>query len=256
MRTMVLGIVTAIGLLAQTFEVVSIKPLDRSARPGPPRTDPKMVSYPNATLKFLILRAYNIKSYQINGPVWLEEPHFYSFVATIPDGSTQEQVPAMLQRMLAERFGLKAHWETQMQPVLAMVVGKGGPKLQKSDVSRAIAGSDGKPASTLSFSPNGRFEFRGATVGQLAQMLSTQVGRPVLDMTEIQGTYDIDFDANPADLDGLRRMSAGAEVGAGGDSPFPSIFAAVQGLGLKLESRKAPIEHLMIDSLLKDPTEN
>src|SRR5580700_3228701 len=145
----------AIGLRAQTveprpaFEVVSITPRDNNRRPGPPRIDPGRVSYPNASLKFLIMRAYDIANYQLNAPSWLDEPNSFSFSAKIPEGVSDKQIPAMLQTMLADRFGLKVHWESRVQPVFALVVGKGGSKLKTSDLSVAESGPDGRPASSL-----------------------------------------------------------------------------------------------------------
>jgi uncharacterized protein (TIGR03435 family) len=253
----------AIGLHAQAveprpaFEVVSITPRDNNRRPGPPRIDPGRVSYPNATLKFLIARAYDVANYQLHGPSWLDESNSFSFSAKIPDGASETQVPAMLQTMLADRFALKVHWESRVQPVFALLVGKGGSKLKKSDLSIADNGPDGRPTSSLDVHPDtGHFAFRTTTMGQFARFLSSQLGRPVLDMTEMPGMFDIEFEANPADLDGLRKVSAAEGLPLGDDSTYSSIFTGMQALGLKLESRKEPIRHLIVDSALKVPTEN
>jgi uncharacterized protein (TIGR03435 family) len=86
--------------------------------------------------------------------------------------------------------------------------------------------------------------------------LGSLVGRPVLDMTEIQGEFDFKFDANPKDLASIRQLSAAADVPSDDNSAGESIFDAMQTLGLKLESRKAPIQHIVVDSALKVPTEN
>lgn len=261
--TTLMVVVATVGLRAQTveprpaFEVVSITPRDNSQRPGPPRIDPGRVSYPNASLKFLIMRAYDVANYQLHGPSWLDEPHFYSFSAKIPDGAPEGQIPAMLQTMLADRFALKVHWESRVQAVFALLVGKGGAKLKKSDLSIAENGPDGRPTSSLDVHPDtGHFAFRTTTMAQFARFLSSQLGRPVLDMTEMQGMFDIEFEANPTDLDGLRKMSAAEGLPLGDDLAYSSIFTGMQTLGLKLESRKAPINHLFIDSALKVPTEN
>jgi uncharacterized protein (TIGR03435 family) len=253
----------AVGLRAQTveprpaFEVVSIKPLEHSVPlQGRPPSDPGRVTYPNATLTNLIMRAYDVKNYQISG---LPSPDtkFYNVVAKIPDGASQEQVPAMLQTLLAERFGLKVHWETQTQPVYALIVSKGGPKLKRFDETVPLTGPDGKPiSSAFSFSTSGHLEFRRTTMAQFARVLSGQLGRPVLDMTEIDGYFDIVVDANPADLDGLQKLFPDAGNPGQESAAAASIFTAVQALGLKLESRKEPIRHLIVDSALKVPTEN
>jgi uncharacterized protein (TIGR03435 family) len=257
------AVIVAVGLRGQpadprpAFEVVSITPRDNTQRPGPPRIDPGRVSYPNASLKLLIMRAYDVGNYQLHGPSWLDEPQFYSFSAKIPDGAPEEQIPAMLQTMLADRFGLKVHWESRVQPVFVLLVGRGGPKLKKSDLAVAENGPDGRPTSSLDVHPaTGQFAFRTTTLSQMARFLSSQLGRPVIDLTGLRGLFDIDFEANPADLAGLRNMSAAADLPLGDESSYSSIFTGMQALGLKLESRKAPIQHLIIDSALKVPTAN
>ena len=124
------------------------------------------MSYPNATLKFLILRAYDLAMYQLDGPSWLEERHLFAFSAKIPDGASEWQIPAMLQTMLARRFGLKVHWETRVQPVFALIVGLGGPNTEQSDVSKAETGQDGKPTSSLDVHPStGHFAFPNDDIG-------------------------------------------------------------------------------------------
>jgi uncharacterized protein (TIGR03435 family) len=202
------------------------------------------------------MRAYDIANYQLNAPSWLDEPNSFSFSAKIPDGAPEQQIPEMLQTMLAERFALKVHWESRVQPVFALVAGKGGAKLKKSDLTIAENGPDGRPTSSLDVHPDtGHFAFRTTTMAQFARFLSGQLGRPVLDQTEMQGMFDIEFEANPADLDGLRKISAAGDS-AVDDSAYSSIFTAMQALGLRLESRKAPIKHLIVDNALKAPTEN
>lgn len=256
-----LAVVATLGLRAQTveprpaFEVVSIKPLEKGQRTGPPRIDPGRVSYPNASLKFLIMRAYDIANYQLNAPSWLDEPNSFSFSAKIPEGVSDKQIPAMLQTMLADRFGLKVHWESRVQPVFVLLVGKGGPKLKKSDLSIAGIGPDGSPAASVEAHSAGNFAFRTFTMALLVRFLSNQLGRPVLDMTEIPGSFDFDFEANPADLDNLKKDLAAGGL-SGDDSLYGSVFTGIQALGLKLESRKEPVKHLIVDSASKVPTEN
>ena len=72
-------------------------------------------------------------------------------------------------------------------------------------------------------------------------MLTNPTGRPVVDKTGIKGNYDIVLDYAP---DGVA------------DSPLPSIFTALQELGLKVEAQKVPVEMLVIDHVERIPTEN
>ena len=87
--------------------------------------------YNYLTLKELISVAYKVKPFQVTGPSWLATEHF-DIVAKMPEGSKKEDAPAMLQALLVERFKLEVHRETQEHPVLALLVGKGGPKMKES----------------------------------------------------------------------------------------------------------------------------
>lgn len=87
--------------------------------------------YNYLTLKDLIPLAYKVKPVQVTGPAWMGTEH-YDIVAKMPEGSTKNDAPAMLQALLAERFKLVEHRETQQHDVLVLVVGKGGPKMKDS----------------------------------------------------------------------------------------------------------------------------
>jgi uncharacterized protein (TIGR03435 family) len=108
----------------------------------------------------------------------------------------------------------------------------------------------------MSFTTNGHMEFSHATMARFAQALSNFIGRPVLDMTELPGNFDIVLDVSMADLQGLQKSMGVASDAIPENSTSASIFAAMQSLGLKLESRKAPIEHIVIDEARRVPTEN
>jgi uncharacterized protein (TIGR03435 family) len=265
------------------FEVASIK---QAAPQAPGRMMVRMggdagrVDYANVSLKDVLARAYNMKRFQVSGPSWLDNER-YDITAKVPDGVKPEQVPAMLQVLLAERFKMVAHKETKEQPVYALVVGKGGPKLTKSEEAnegaapKTIATPDGgrmappKGAMMMRMSDgpggNARMQANGVTLARFSDMLSGMLDRPVLDMTELTGNYDIALDVSMEDLAGMKRMAVGpgGPGGPGGDhgpapdaAPAASIFTAVQSLGLKLDPRKAPVEFLIVDRGEKVPTEN
>lgn len=77
------------------------------------------------------MTAYGVKNYQISGPPWLDTERF-SIVAKAPPGAAKEQVLVMWQNLLAQRFQLKLHRETNDIPIYELVVGKNGPKLKES----------------------------------------------------------------------------------------------------------------------------
>ena len=91
--------------------------------------DAARVDIGSLSLAELIRIAYGVKPYQIQGPDWISAERF-DVVAKLPEGASKEQVPQMLQALLAERFQLKAHRESKEHSVYALVVGKNGPSLR------------------------------------------------------------------------------------------------------------------------------
>jgi uncharacterized protein (TIGR03435 family) len=106
----------------------------------------------------------------------------------------------------------------------------------------------------------------GVPVTNLVSMLQNQIGRPIIDKTDLKGLFDFQLQFSPEGLSfpglpgGL--LPGGPPGGAGPavapptpSDPVPSLFTAIQDLGLKLESSKGPVEVLVVDSVQK-PTEN
>jgi len=260
---------------APAFEVASVKPSPPPTGNGIMRRlgapDPGMINYGNATLAMLISRAYGVKDFQVSGPDWLTSLG-YDVVAKVPAGVPADQVPLMLQTLLAERFKLKLHRESKTIGVYALIVGKGGPKLKESDPAD-LAGVPG-PGVRMLVTPNGGREISGhMTMAQLTDVMSFFMDRPVVDSTGLTGTYDVDMAFMPDERDQMQNKlgpamaMAGPPPAGGNDAARPaeavsdatagSIFSAVQEkLGLKLDPRKSPAEILVIDHAEKIPTEN
>src|SRR5204863_7096121 len=103
----------------------------------------------------------------------------------------------------------------------------------------------------------------------LVGMLQQQLGRTILDKTELQGLYDFKLTFSPEGLQspfgarggptpppaGAGAVGFGPTINGAATDPVPSLFTAVQELGLKLESAKGPVEVLVIESVQK-PSEN
>jgi uncharacterized protein (TIGR03435 family) len=126
------------------FEVATVKPsapldmakmaADMKAGKMPrfgPHVDAARAEYNFMPLKDLIANAYTVKGYQVTGPSWLASTRF-DIAAKMPEGATKDDAPKMLQALLADRFKLTLHRETQDHPVLALMVGKDGPKMKVS----------------------------------------------------------------------------------------------------------------------------
>ena len=138
---------TAIGAFSQTkpsFEVATIKPsqpMDQAKLlaslqsggklPIGANIDSGRAEYLYVDLRTLLTYAYGVKPYQISGPDWMSTTRF-DIVAKMPEGSRKEDAAKMLQSLLEERFKLTAHHTSAEHPVLALVVGKGAPKLKAS----------------------------------------------------------------------------------------------------------------------------
>lgn len=260
------------GTFGQTFEVASVKLAAEgragASRPGAPsaNVDPGLVTYQKFSLKDLLIRAYGVKNYEVQGPAWIATER-YDVSARVPEGVSADRIPAMLQNLLVERFRISMHWETRDEPVYALVAGKGGPKLKKSakELEPEIGGNANLVANSLDDTSAG-LRMPEVTLPIFANTLATLINHPILDMTGIQGTFDITLNISMETLAGMRgaastsAFSSAPEMPGNAESvasaPTNSLFAAIKELGLVLETRRAPVKHLVIESALKVPTEN
>ena len=89
------------------------------------RFAPDRFSLTNYALMSLIESAYSLKEYQVlNAPAWLKSERWTLEIKTAVPTSYQEKF-RLLQALLADRFQLKFHRETRMNPVYSLVVAKG-----------------------------------------------------------------------------------------------------------------------------------
>ena len=220
------------------FEEASVRRTDRCSMQN--SIDPGRIALNGDPLKVVLMEAFKVKMDQITGPAWLDEDCFV-FAAKIPEGATKDQLPAMLQALLAERFQLAFHKETHLRPGFALAVDKNGSKLKPTEPKiNAADGSAGK----VSFRFAGGGIKGSMTIARLTQLLSGQLHDPVVDETGIQGTYDIDIawdkDSDPDTPSGTA-----------------SVFTILrESLGLKLESRKLPVDTIVIDHIGRLPSGN
>ena len=250
------------------FEVASIKPTNSisgrfTIKGGPGTSDPGRISYTNIMLRRILLSAYEVKNYQLSGPDWLETLRF-DITAKIPEGTTKDQFQLMLRDLLETRFKMTIHRETKELPVYALVAAKNGPKIKATApddasgtaselaISQPGEGKDGFPALSLRApalvieTKNGRARVTAKEIPmtKFADLLSGQFGRPVVDMTALNGDCSFVVYFTP-------------EGSNSSDASEPSIFGALQErLGLRLEARKGPVELIVIDHAEKVPTEN
>jgi uncharacterized protein (TIGR03435 family) len=150
----------------------------------------------------------------------------------------------MMQRLLADKFKLAVHNETRELPVYALVLAKGGMKFQAAKDPNSGVRSSGR---------TGQLKGQGVTMADLAKALTrtlqTELGRVVIDQTNLTGKYDLTLKWTPS-------MGSPPMLNGQPDTSAPDIFTAVQEqLGLKLESTKAPVPVLVVDHA-ELPSEN
>ncbi len=292
---------TAFGQNGPTFEVASIKkaePLSvNSVMSGGMNLgmtiDDAIVNVKSMSIAELMRYAYKVKSFQISGPDWLGSERF-SIVAKMPHGASRDQIPEMMQALLAERFKLVFRRESKEQAVYALTVMKTGLKMQESAPEDGAAPAGGGPAAPLAPAPtdggaqvrlgvssdasgsiatasvNGSMKMLPRENGMriqctkmnttgMMELIGRFVERPVIDMTDLKGRYDFDLDVGLQDMLNLAKaagMSVPVMPQAPADPGSSAIFTAVQQYGLKLEPRKAAIDMLIIDHVEKAPTDN
>jgi uncharacterized protein (TIGR03435 family) len=244
-----IAVIALPGLSAQpapdlpSFEVASVKPTSPQQRILAIYTWPGgRITVTMYTLQQLMEEAFDVRSFQISGgPNWIHEDRFDIEARPpasskssksspnnpkLPPNDEQRQI---LQALLIDRFQLKYHRETREGPVYLLVKSKKEPKLQpaknKDDYPWAGSAAGGAPFAYGIAGTN-------ISMAQLATRLSRPLGRPVLDQTGIDGSFDF-------------------RVEYASDDPNPdviaSILTSIQALGLKLESSKGPVETIVID---------
>ena len=269
-----LPVLAGLTVFGQQFEVASIRP---SAPPGGDHIEVG-VHLDGARISCTQL---NLKDYI--GPDWLGSERF-DISATLPADAKQDQVPTMLQALLADRFQMKFHREKKDFPVYALVIAKSGLKLKETpkDPESPDSGEPAKPAVNVSGSggrggvhinlgngssfslADNKFIGRKLTMVSFVDTLARFEDRPVIDMTDLKGNYEVELDFTTEDYNALMIRSA---IAAGVVLPpeamkaleyssGDSLLAALEKGGLKLEARKAPLDVIVIDHMTKAPTEN
>ena len=262
---------------APAFESVSIKPSEQAA-PTPTYAGggthmmrmmytPDGFTAADVTLQTLIQEAYGVQADQIaGGPDWLNSARFdidakvgQSDTNKFGSGPNRVESQRMLQAALADQTKLVLHRETKELPIYALVVADGGPKLQPDKTAESAGGIQGPSRQVVGVHRmqmqmgSGQvvgMSAQGVSLADFAEQLSRQLGTPVIDKTGLTGSYDFNLrwtaDASHSNSEAGNTPVAG---------PSESLLTAIQGLGLRLEPQKAPMEILVIDHVEK-PAEN
>jgi uncharacterized protein (TIGR03435 family) len=245
------------------FEVVSVKKLaEMPFRFSPERSGDRLHWTNN--LMGLIMWSYQREAYEISflpTAAPKEFPaSFYEINAKMPADTTQDQLREMVRTMLAERFKFTAHHETRDLPGYALTVAKGGLKIEavkpgdppphlpewfgsRGSIKAFIEQMEGMILATMEGNGITALTARRVSMDQVAKELSRQLRAFVMDDTGVPGQFYF----------GIKY----AQIDSNYDVDAASVFGALQTeLGLKLEKRKGPVDVMVVNHVLRVPTEN
>jgi uncharacterized protein (TIGR03435 family) len=289
----VMGVLAATRAAAQSpaagearFEVASVKPVDPFAevRKNGPQGGPFVMPQTGvrfepggrlvavATLRTLIMRAYGIKVYQLEGgPKWLSSDYFSISAKAANETATEAEMNAMLKSLLAERFGLRVRVETRPSPVHTLTVARSDGKLgsglkptsKECEATLQQDRSNAKPptppspptpstpltpvcgmiSTRMAATGAATYAMGGWPLSSLVEHFSNELGAPVVDQTGLAGRFDavVEYETS-------RRPGRGPDLNSTDPLPVPLPQAVQQQLGLKLDKGTAPLEIATVDA--------
>lgn len=269
------------GQARLTFDVASIRPSGDqplgTGQVGVTITS-QQVRFAYMSLRDSVAIAHDISFNRVFGPDWLTSVRF-DIAATLPAGATRAQMPAMFRSLLEDRFQMRAHREQREFPIYALEISGGGIKLTKSADQKTVgadapvAMSGGGSARGLAVDLGGgssyvfgdnKFQGRKLSMAMMAEALSGFLDRPIVDMTKVEGQFDVALEITSEDYQGMLIRSAVANgiqlppqvVRLLDTASIGSLIDALRHAGLSLQGRRAPLEVIVVDSISKAPTAN
>ena len=274
---------------AAAFDVAAVKPSNPNPDPTNPLSQiALMLPQPggrftatNTPLRMLIMAAYELKqdAQLAGGPPALLAAKYDITARTVTATLGMKELPGLLRSLLADRFKLKTHTESRELPIYDLVLarsdGRLGPDLRpsKSECSQgdalaaagaALAKGDvanflGKPGPCMvTTDPSGgplnlMMRGDGQEMKQIVEILTQFTGRAVRDKTGLTGRYDFDMKMDLQMVLALaKRMGANIPAAAENipQADGSSLMTALnEQLGLKLDSVRAPVDVVVIDSI-------
>jgi uncharacterized protein (TIGR03435 family) len=254
-----------------SFAVVSVRPTDRSRELSGGGTDLDGYRSERTTMDRVLAYAFGLgfEHELVNAPAWVLHDRFdiqgkvddeqVASLRKLSRNDHDEQMRLMVQSMLAERFGLKYHFETRELPVYVLEVAKSGLKCPRDTTSPPAISDPSRPRFRWSAAPEppppppgwhppSPSEHKAQmqalymrTKGWPFWLLVTSLGhqpelegRPLIDKTGLEGSYDCQMSWSQAGSDGTGQF----------------FFSAVRDqLGLTIQPAKGPVEVLVIDSI-------
>jgi len=275
------------------FDVATVRPSAPGTR-GAQRVLPGRIEFVGTSLRTVLFTAFRIENVvEASSPAWLLDARF-DIQGTYPAGATAAQVPEMLQTLLRDRFGLVTHTEPRRVDGYELVVGKDGIKMrevepvdelnhdfttpsgQKPAVDFVADTAEGPVRSMVipgevgsrTVTARSRYETRTTlnrttlvdatriSMRELVSLLKVNLDRPVYDRTGLTGVYQFKVELDVSQM-ALRIVTADKDGNPINRDPTGvSTFKAIEGLGLKLQELRAPLDVLIVDKIERTPTEN
>jgi len=248
------GVAISLAAAAQSpasleFEVASVRPVKG---PAGGRVVNLLINHGRANitaaaLRWIIAQAYDVQTVRVQGgPGWLDSDLFDIVAKAERADARKEEVQAMVQALLADRFKLSLHRETKELPVYEVAVAKNGPKLPAANDAENKIFQSGR----------GRVVLQKYSMTAFVNFLSNTLGSPVSDRTALTGLYDFKLEwTDPR----FQKVGRGGSPQTGSPQSMDaslSLFGAMQEqLGLKMDVKKGPVAVLVVDHAEK-PSEN
>jgi uncharacterized protein (TIGR03435 family) len=243
---------TAAFAQAPAFDVASVT-LAKGQRTGgySHQITPTSLTMLHVSMGHCLRLAYDIRTaYELVGPAWLDPPteSEYDVVAKVDRAVTQDQIKALLRTLLAARFQLRVHRESRDLPVYALVTTRPTPALRRStNGDQPKMKSRDKPYHML---------FEHVSMAQFALQLGPPwTARPVIDRTNLEGSFDFDLDTSRYVLDqdtGKPILDYRGAI----DMEGALLRALPEQLGLALKPQRSPYDVLVVDHVEKIPSAN
>ncbi len=200
------------------------------------------------------------------GPAWINTDQYTIEAESDEPAELAMMAGPMMQRLLEDRFQLKVHRETREGPVYELTVPKGNAKSLAAKGTPCAAADfadlpmpfrsrpgDDRPCNMIFNArkgPNMVLTARGLSMEQLTQSLTGATGKLVIDKTGMTGNVDLDLVYAPeGDVSQVRAIGSADATPTAEDPVGPSIFTALERIGLKLEPARGSREYLVIDSV-------
>jgi bla regulator protein blaR1 len=256
------------------FEVASIKAgtMNPNRRPSFPQFLPGgRFTVSGVPLRFLIAAAWDVgfQSKRLSGgPDWINSfETFYDIEAKAPEGAFPPGLPAnlrqqrerqMLRALLEDRFQLKMRVENKEIPVYAVMVAKGGAKLENAGIKEKECPETADNATACHTILGGRgrgLHGKAVTIADMLTFVENWTDRPLVDKTELQGLFKIET-SGWRDIQPGPEPAPGTKAEDGSDAAdLPTLLGIFDRLGLKLEPQKATAAMFVVERVER-PAEN